>query len=370
MKDVQLKQLTGGGVHRTDIEWADYAVGGLVRAVRPDRPTQAMNYCVPVSDGCRNCYASAITARFKGHRYEAGKAKKLTWFFDMEAAQSLLTFKPKPVRGEKLYKNGRARPLVFVGDMTDCFGEWVKDEWLDQMYAIFALRPDVDFAVLTKRPLRAAAYFNAGHAHIHAYNAAAKLIDGDWDRMPGDMPHTRSSGGTWWPLRNVWLGTSAERQQELDARVPHLLKCPAAVRFLSLEPLLGAVKVPLYHGTNCDDAACEQHRRRLISWVIVGGESQSDRACGIGWIKQVVRECGIAGVPCFVKQLGTTVEMGFDEWNEVTDGGTSGSDRFVITDGEDGTGHWKPNHPKGGDPAEWPEGLRVRQVPGGVGGVA
>jgi len=160
-----------------------------------------------------------------------------------------------------------------------------------------------------------------------------------------------------WPLPNVWLGASAEDQDRLDERVPHLLKCPAAVRFLSLEPLLGPMDLRKWFewggsgppwimspSSHPEDAG----PHNAGAWVIVGGESgHGARPCDVGWIKGVVRQCAEAGVPCFVKQLGASV-----------------SGQIVHPDNEGyGVNRVRLIDRKGGDPAEWPEDLRVRQFP-------
>lgn len=93
------------------------------------------------------------------------------------------------------------------------------------------------------------------------------------------------------------------------------------------------------------------------------GYGPGARPCAVEWIRSIVKQCRAASVPCFVKQLGATVEMSFSEWNELTGGGIDGSDKFTLLFEGCDRGYWRPNHPKGGDPSEWPEDLRVRQTP-------
>lgn len=165
-----------------------------------------------------------------------------------------------------------------------------------------------------------------------------------------------------WPLPNVWLGTTVENQEMADIRIPVLIQLPAAKRVLSVEPLLGPLQLdwvsrepgkPLYSLLEFRDfdpsTPDGRHYRRAIDWVIVGGESGPDaRTCDLTWVRSVVRQCNFSRVPCFVKQIGS---------NPVhTVGGQQsdrGSGRFPI----------RIHHRKGGDPEEWPEDLRVRQVP-------
>jgi hypothetical protein len=186
-----------------------------------------------------------------------------------------------------------------------------------------------------------------------------------------------------WPLRNVWLGTSVENQAAADERIPHLLRCPAAVRFLSCEPLLEPVQLPAwlkpaydngkFRGWDVPGVSLRVHggsEDHFIKWVIVGGESgPGARPCEVDWVRAIIRRCIEAEVPCFVKQLGSVPVLrecfdpetchGEIEWPDGTrfgsrDGGPVG--RCVLLKDR-----------KGGDLSEWPEDLRVREMPG-VGG--
>jgi len=139
------------------------------------------------------------------------------------------------------------------------------------------------------------------------------------------------------PMPNVWLAVSVENQATADERIPILQQTPAAVRFLSVEPLLGYVDLHAYlSGILRQDGK--------IGWVIVGGESGPEaRECSVDWIRTVVAHCRGANVPVFVKQLGSNPDFGFNELqvrraNPIFD-----------------------RH--GGDPAEWPEDLRIREFP-------
>jgi protein gp37 len=136
-------------MNKTSIEWTDYT-SNLIRYRDPEG--RSVHGCIKVSAGCANCYASAWSARgLTGERGGAFTAKRqatLTPYFDDAEAQRILRTR---VTGKR----------IFVGDMTDVFGEWVPDEMLDRMFAVFALRPDLTFQVLTKRPERMRAYFPA-----------------------------------------------------------------------------------------------------------------------------------------------------------------------------------------------------------------
>ena len=142
---------------------------------------------------------------------------------------------------------------------------------------------------------------------------------------------------TWlraWP-QHVWLGTSVENQQAADERIPHLLDVPGVpVRFLSLEPLLERV-----------DLREDSHGwlRGGIDWLIPGGEGNGRRPCELAWIRDIRDQGKAAGVPVFIKQLGS---------NPVDRASPRGREWGLHL-----------RHPKGEDPSEWPEDLRIREVP-------
>ena len=186
-----------------------------------------------------------------------------------------------------------------------------------------------------------------------------------------------------WPLPNVWLGVSVENQRFADERIPLLLETPAAVRFISAEPLLGPIDVrwrsadgggfvQYLPAPGPPDPPNVKNRRPYLNWVITGGESgPKARPCRVEWIADIVRQCQASHVPVFVKQLGSNVEdrndAGFegdpgDRWTpetryeELTSEGWQGDPvRIRLRDR------------KGGDPQEWPEDLRVRDFPRAAG---
>ena len=262
--------------------------------------------CSAVSDGCKNCYAATMTGRLAGMKHSKAKYAGLlnsSGHFNgtVRCHEDVLD---KPL-------NRRKPTTYFVNSMSDLFHAGVPFEFIDKVFAVMmALCPQHTFQILTKRPERMAEYL-----YWHG--------------------QFTEDGG---PLPNVWLGTSVENQQAADERIPHLLKCPAAVRFLSIEPLLGAIDFlygPQAWGLLTD-----------IDWAIIGGESGSGaRPCNVAWIRSLIDQCKAAGVPAFVKQLGKV-----PYWAE---------HRGVAK-----TIHeLRLKHPKGGDMSEWPEDLRVREMP-------
>jgi protein gp37 len=151
---------------------------------------------------------------------------------------------------------------------------------------------------------------------------------------------------------NVWVGTSVEDQTRADERIPALLKIPAVGRFLSVEPLLGQVDLsPIIVRDGSILHLAMDLRMCGVHWVIIGGESgPGARPCNVDWIRSLIYQCGAAGVPVFVKQLGARArDLVHDE-----DGNPLGTQNLLLT------------HPKGGDPADWPEDLRVREFPEGL----
>lgn len=350
--NTSLPQLTTRKVHRTDIEWTDYAVGSpfVFRDRRDGRVIR--NACVKVSAGCANCYAESIGLRFKNAvPYTKAEMGNLDIMLDDSVIQSMLTFKPKPP-----YRSPDGRPKVFMGDMTDVFGEWVPFDMLDRVFAAMALRPDVDWQILTKRPERMAEFFSRRGIGIDVLRFMATL------KPDADSSLIKITDGHW-SLPNVWLGTSVENQAMADHRIPHLLRCPAAVRFLSCEPLLAPIDLGLdswwhekYDGSLPASSIPGSRRcADLIHHVIVGGESgHNARPCDVDWIRSIVRQRKDAGVPCFVKQLGSLPSSGPFHQHPV---------RGRI-DSPVGKSPMRFADRKGGDPSEWPDDLRVREWPG------
>jgi protein gp37 len=318
---------------KSAIEWTD-ATWTPIRA-RNLTTGKIGWHCEKVSAGCVHCYAESINLRLGTQRPYAGIVRVEPNKTTHKPAANVEVYLDEPTLTKPL--SWRKPRQVFVCSMTDLFGEWVPDEWIDRMFAVMAHCPQHTFQVLTKRPERMVAY--CGDPIRRGYligNAAEDL---------GTFPKTASYFGpteTWrYPLENVWLGVSVENQATADERIPLLLNTPAAVRFVSYEPALGPADFATHFGIapNHDDL------RGLLHWLIVGGESGPNaRPCDVAWIRSAVEQCKAAGVPVFCKQLGSRPFHGHY---------CEGS-RFRLRDG------------KGGDPDEWPEDLRVRDYPGTV----
>lgn len=252
--------------------------------------------CDRVSPGCDNCYALTMAKRLKG----MGSAKYQRDGDPRTSGPGFgLTVHPSAVN---LPLKWRVPKMVFVNSMSDLFHARVPRSWTADIFAVMAAAPRHTFQVLTKRP-----------------NRALRMLN---DPAFAEQVKDRAAGKgllTWiWPLPHVWLGTSIESDDYMW-RADDLRQTGAAIRFLSLEPLLGPLSSLDLTG---------------IHWVIVGGESGSGaRPCELGWIEDIVNQCHEAEVPVFVKQFGSVLGRQF------------------------GAG------PKGGDMERWPAYLQHRHFP-------
>lgn len=323
--------------------------------------------CAMVSPGCARCYAETMSKRLAAMAQtdiDAGRdpGRKRNYLNVMNDkgrwAGNVVTV-PDALMDPFRWKRPRK---VFVNSMSDLFHEDVPFDFADRVFAVMALTRRHTYQILTKRTERMAEYVLRTGRSIEFLEKAAREL--------GYTLKFEGIGLTPWPLPNVWLGTSVEDQQRADERIPHLLKCAAAVRFLSCEPLLGAVDLSEVAGDNACTWNVLAGRNTWngravprISWVIAGGESgPASRPCNVEWIRSIVTQCKAANTPCFVKQLGASVRMRFDDWNENFMPLTDKHDIVLDTENRE-WGTWRGQDRKGGDPEEWPEDLRVREFP-------
>jgi len=288
--------------------------------------------CSVVSPGCTNCYAMAMAARLERmglERYvgltRPSKAGPV-WTGETRLVEDTLT---EPLRRQK-------PTMWFVNSMSDLFHESVPDAWIDRVFAVMALAPQHTFQVLTKRSARMRAYMDRLASQRKGFsgfpaekNAAARLHleaqNLNWFvDSPGDGAYLLSR---WpgWPLPNVWLGVSTEDQRRADERVPDLLATPAAVRFVSAEPLLGSIDFTRLFVVNGnggagrynaltgewrpgDIAAMANHDGPRLDQIIVGGESGSGpRPMHPAWARLIRDQCQGAETKFFFKQWGAWV---------------------------------------------------------------
>lgn len=248
--------------------------------------------CDKVSPGCDHCYAESIAHRFAGTpAYPDGFA---------------VTLRPErldqPLRWRKPRK-------VFVNSMSDLFHKDIPDEYIARVFAVMALASQHTFQILTKRHARMRALLSSTAFQDSVIDAAADHPELDRRHQVGRGAPLCDWDGSW-PVPNVWLGVSVENQQWADIRIPALLDTPAAVRFLSCEPLLGPVDLALTAVQH--DGALPYRRASYLHWVIVGGESgPGARPMHPDWARSLRDQCTAARVPFLFKQAGTVLAR---EW--------------------------------------------------------
>ncbi|MGX9981933.1 phage Gp37/Gp68 family protein [Methylobacterium fujisawaense] len=265
--------------------------------------------CSIISPGCTNCYAMRMAARLEamGRPQYAGLTRPskagAVWTGVMRLVENALLL---PLRTRK-------PTTYFVNSMSDLFHESVPDAWIDRVFAVMALAPQHTFQVLTKRARRMRAYCarrDERGRHPSMTDAALMAATGRWNTPARDLRR--------WPLPNVWLGVSAEDQRRADERVPELLATPAAVRFVSAEPLLGSIDFTaiaiddhyvldalrgLYVGLTPE--AAPYFPNNALDWIIVGGESgPGARPMHPDWARQIRDVSAAAGVAFHFKQHG------------------------------------------------------------------
>lgn len=227
---------------------------------------------------------------------------------------------------------------IFVNSLSDLFHPNVKDEWIDEAFAVMALCPQHTFQILTKHPDRMCEWTARNSTGGHILHLAS---------LKGEPKSGR------WPLPNVQFGTSIENDKEFSERQLSLRLSSAAVRFLSLEPLLSAIDIRTalksdhyYCDEGTEDDPTPAHRcLPPVDWVIVGGESgPGARSMNVEWMRSIVEQCKTERVPVFVKQLGASP---FEP------------SRFKLT----GDAGLNLKNKKGGDISEFPVDLKVREFP-------
>lgn len=275
-----------------------------------DATWNVVNGCSVVSPGCTNCYAMRLAGgRMKNHPTRAGLTRPgaagPVWTGEVRFVDSVLD---QPLR----WKRPRR---IFVCAHGDLFHPAVPDAWIDRVFAVMALAPQHVFQVLTKRADRMRDYLTArgegGFGRPPAFDpircARDRIETLAFDLL--DTSRGRDAAEDWvrsdppWPLPNVWLGVSVEDQRRADERVPPLLETPAAVRWISAEPLLGPVDLLAAGAVTVETPGREPAGR--IDWVVAGGESgPGARPCHPAWLRGLRDQCAAAGVPFHFKQWG------------------------------------------------------------------
>lgn len=307
--------------------------------------------CTKVAAGCTNCYAEAWSKRSPGTLGVWGDRGTRVVASDAYWRQPLKWAKSATIARVRCAESGLPappRPRVFCASLADVFEEWggdlvwsdgvcegvrcmtdtrgarlctrtgreIERQWPDEagwrpyclpdararLFRLIEKTPELDYLLLTKRP-----------------ENIARMVPEEWLETPRP---------------NVWYGTSIACQEDADRDIPILLQVPAAVRFVSAEPLIEAVTIFSLNGP----VDVPDGEPSPLHWVIIGGESgPRARPCDREWIRGLRDQAKAAGVACFIKQMGASCY--------------EANHRVRYKD------------PKGGDPSEWPEDLRVREVP-------
>lgn len=290
----------------TRIEWADHTWNPVTG-------------CTRVSSGCDHCYIDRCPPfRMAGRRFD-GPGVGATTGVLLHPDRLDQPLRKRSWRGKR----------VFVNSLSDVFHEGVPDEYLARMWAVMALAPEVAFLILTKRHGRMKSLLTGRNALGESFQTVvqtslpdpyvydSRVLDDEYARehnrrrRAGIDPHVRVAFP--WPLPNVWLGVTVENQAWADKRIPALLDTPAAVRWLSIEPLLGKVDIsegarPHADACGTDDAPpwciCDDPPD-WIDWVVVGGESgPGARPMHPDWARSLRDQCEAAGIPFLFKQWG------------------------------------------------------------------
>lgn len=261
----------------TKIEWTD-ATWNIITG------------CSVVSAGCKNCYAMKLAGtRLQHHPSRAGLTVDTSngpvWNGQVRFNEQWLD---QPLE----WKRPR---MIFVCAHGDLFHESVPDEWIDKIFIIMAMAPHHKFQVLTKRPERMKEYLSSSKGNVNRLFA--------------------------WPLDNVWLGVSVENQEAADERIPLLLETPAAVRWISAEPLLGPVSFrwASWHDYNKMGGHHHLDGMKGIDWVVAGGESGLNaRPIHPEWAQNLRDQCNEAGVAFLFKQWGEwkPISQDGDDWHD------------------------------------------------------
>lgn len=284
-----------------------------------DETHQVVAGCTKVSPGCDHCYAERMSNRLAGQikpdgilRFPAYRASVND--FGRWSGRVV----PIPGAVERLAAkcaSWRKPRRVFIQSMGDLFHDQVPFELVDGVVTVATEYPRHTFMLLTKRPARMRDYFSSCfldtglHPFVHRSGrvSKSKRFTDELVLLHEDQP---------WPLPNLWLGVTAENQEQADARIPVLLDTPAAMRFVSIEPMLGQVdlanvggRMNVLEGLGCDgqqyeSVAEEGYEIPSLDWVICGGETgPGARHMNPKWATDLRDQCKASGVPFFFKKM-------------------------------------------------------------------
>jgi len=266
-------------------------------------------HCVKISEACTNCYAAALNMRWGGPDYHKGADSVRV---NYGTARDPLKYARRLRAGKSAGKNHTAGDpcYVFVCSMTDLHGDFVPDAMRAAVYGIAALCPEITFQILTKRPANRLDFLTRLEAAAHERGRTPADVclayasrefgaySSDGMREPsgalvgwGLCDKRPLAGSVPWPLPNVWEGCTVENQKRADERCPILIKTPAAVRWISCEPVLGNVDFSPYLPG--------------LDWIVTGGESgRGSRPTPPDWFRQVRDQCAGTQTAHYFKQWG------------------------------------------------------------------
>lgn len=271
-------------MNKSKIEWTD-------------RSWNPVSGCSHVSEGCRNCYAERFFPRVYGGKFVPMNKSRSEFrtrrFIDVQCHPERLG---QPLKIKKPQR-------IFVNSMSDLFHEDVPDEFIEKIFNVMFEARQHTFQILTKRPHRMRDFFLG----------------------------TSGCGASQEPMPNVWLGVSVEDQKTADERIPLLLETPAAVRWISAEPLLGPIDLlgmdcfpqfdyrQTYAFHRCASGNPDPSPIKIkdgLDWIVVGGESgPKSRPMEIEWAWSMAEDCRLAGVPFFFKQGSQNNWINFKDFN-------------------------------------------------------
>jgi protein gp37 len=320
--------------------------------------------CEYESPGCSNCWAVRDSWRLAHNPHAKVREAFADTVKKTEAGALVWTGVVRPL-WERLDwpLRWRRNRLIFVCSQSDLFHPKVPFPFIAATFGVMAMAENHTFQVLTKHPRRMREFFawlaaqQGGALETclwHARKAIGPELANRFDPYPDKLPA--------WPLENVWLGVTVEDQRRADERIPELLQCPAAVRWLSVEPMLEriALRQPWvdwlegwYTDRDHHTGDPVQVQMEHIDWIVCGGESAQTRATtrpfDIAWARDLLEQCRTAGVPFFMKQLGTKPLPPVEPGTVMRLG-------LPLPTGKTSRYKWH-------EPQHWPEDLRVQEFP-------
>ena len=334
--------------------------------------------CSKVHEGCTHCYAEADMAT---------RRKRVKWGPQGTRSRTSDAYWREPLKWNRAAEGATERPRVFCASLADVSEDWqgpivdaqnrqlfrrymgpaatgpkelvdgqpnaplTMNDLRRDLFALIDATPNLDWLLLTKRPENVRRMWPAIHPWQGKLDKAAAVTE---------------ANASYWYRENCWLGTSISLQKHADEQLPALLKCRdlCPVLFVSVEPLLGPIEFS--DVSKRSDAIQQLGKPSLhgIDWLVCGGESGGNsRPFNLAWARSLRDQCAAAGVAFFLKQLGAVVHASdaidpldqFPNPDKTVRRFGQGPDHDTMTIGL--------MNRKGGDMAEWPEDLRVRQFP-------